>query len=200
MMVVFLFVTLPKWFGIGMIIVCAFIGIWCDVTWSIFKVYNMSLWMRESDGVPYTYLFVPWNLKIWSIIFIIICSERERQQFGVSDACGCLWSYLAELHSSDGQSHVHFNLFYDPMKHDGPLLPPAAALAPTLWPQFHLRWACPKEVEAGDIEAKCRSMDSKLSDLQKVTGVLCFIWTSWLYCLIPKPLDGPQPEKGGRER
>ncbi|XP_048498934.1 phosphatidylinositol-3-phosphatase myotubularin-1 isoform X2 [Beta vulgaris subsp. vulgaris] len=94
-------------------------------------------------------------------------SERERQQFGVSDACGCLWSYLAELHSSDGQSHVHFNLFYDPMKHDGPLLPPAAALAPTLWPQFHLRWACPKEVEAGDIEAKCRSMDSKLSDLQK---------------------------------
>ncbi|KAL2923060.1 Phosphatidylinositol-3-phosphatase myotubularin-1 [Bienertia sinuspersici] len=94
-------------------------------------------------------------------------SEKERQQSRVSDACGCLWSYLTDLRSCENQSHVHYNLFYDQMKHDGPLLPPAAALAPTLWPQFHLRWACPKEVEAGDLEAKCRSMVNKVSEMEK---------------------------------
>ncbi|KNA10347.1 hypothetical protein SOVF_145190 [Spinacia oleracea] len=94
-------------------------------------------------------------------------SEREVLQSRVSDACGCLWSYLADLRSCDGQSHVHYNLFYDPIKHDGPLLPPAAALAPTIWPQFHLRWACPKEVEAGDLDAKCRSMANKFSESDK---------------------------------
>ncbi|XP_057540215.1 phosphatidylinositol-3-phosphatase myotubularin-1-like [Amaranthus tricolor] len=94
-------------------------------------------------------------------------SEKERQESGVSDSCGCLWSYLTEMRSCDGQSHVHYNLFYDPIKHNGPLLPPAAALAPTLWPQFHLRWACPKEVEAGDLEARCRGMVNKFSELQK---------------------------------
>uniref|UniRef100_A0A803N727 phosphatidylinositol-3,5-bisphosphate 3-phosphatase n=1 Tax=Chenopodium quinoa TaxID=63459 RepID=A0A803N727_CHEQI len=97
-------------------------------------------------------------------------SERERQQCRVSEACGCLWSYLDDMLSCGGQSHAHYNLFYDPMKHDGPLLPPAAALAPTLWPQFHLRWACPKEVEAGDLDAKCRSMANKFSELQKDTA------------------------------
>lgn len=79
-------------------------------------------------------------------------------------ACGA----LADLRSLDSQSHEHYNIFYDQMKHDGPLLPPAAALAPTLWPQFHLRWACPKEVEAGDLDAKCRSMANKFSEMQKV--------------------------------
>ncbi|XP_021761354.1 phosphatidylinositol-3-phosphatase myotubularin-1-like isoform X2 [Chenopodium quinoa] len=98
-------------------------------------------------------------------------SERERQQCRVSEACGCLWSYLDDMLSCGGQSHAHYNLFYDPMKHDGPLLPPAAALAPTLWPQFHLRWACPKEVEAGDLDAKCRSMANKFSELQKCAVV-----------------------------
>lgn len=96
-------------------------------------------------------------------------------QSRVSDACGCLWSYLADLRSCDGQSHVHYNLFYDPIKHDGPLLPPAAALAPTIWPQFHLRWACPKEVEAGDLDAKCRSMANKFSESDKVTNFLYFM-------------------------
>jgi hypothetical protein len=52
------------------------------------------------------------------------------------DVCG---AYLADLGASEGSSHVHYNPFYDPLKHDGPLLPPAAALAPTLWPRFHLR-------------------------------------------------------------
>lgn len=99
---------------------------------------------------------------------IIIFSEKERQQCGVSESCGCLWAYLADLRSLEGNSHVHYNPFYDPPKHCTPLLPPAAALAPTLWPQFHLRWACPTEAQAGEVEAQCRNMAIKLSDLQKV--------------------------------
>ncbi|XP_011101647.1 phosphatidylinositol-3-phosphatase myotubularin-1 isoform X1 [Sesamum indicum] len=94
-------------------------------------------------------------------------SEKERQQAGVYDSCGCLWMYLADLRVSDGRSHVHYNHFYDPSKSEGPLLPPAAALAPTLWPQFHLRWACPLEVQAGEIETHCRNMAKKISELQK---------------------------------
>ncbi|KAG6763457.1 hypothetical protein POTOM_030874 [Populus tomentosa] len=94
-------------------------------------------------------------------------SEKERQQVGISEACGCLWAYLADLRSSEGRSHVHGNPFYSPLKHNGPLLPPAAALAPTLWPQFHLRWACPSEAQAGELEAQCRIMSIKFSKLQK---------------------------------
>ncbi|KAI9389306.1 hypothetical protein POPTR_008G026900v4 [Populus trichocarpa] len=94
-------------------------------------------------------------------------SEKERQQVGISEACGCLWAYLADLRSSEGRSHVHCNPFYSPLKHNGPLLPPAAALAPTLWPQFHLRWACPSEAQAGELEAQCRIMSIKFSKLQK---------------------------------
>ncbi|KAF3434136.1 hypothetical protein FNV43_RR25239 [Rhamnella rubrinervis] len=94
-------------------------------------------------------------------------SEKERQQCGVAEACGCMWRYLADLRASDESSHVHYNLFYDPLKHDGPLLPPAAALAPTLWPQFHLRWACPAEAQAGEVEAQCRKMAIKFSELEK---------------------------------
>lgn len=94
-------------------------------------------------------------------------SEKEREQYGVSEACGCLWMYLDDLRASGGRSHVHYNLFYDPSKHDGPLLPPAAALAPTLWPQFHLRWSCPSEAQAGEVEAQCRIMMDQISELQK---------------------------------
>ncbi|XVE68659.1 hypothetical protein DITRI_Ditri09bG0086500 [Diplodiscus trichospermus] len=94
-------------------------------------------------------------------------SDKERQQCGVYEACGCLWAYLADLRSSEGSSHAHYNLFYDPLKYNGPLLPPAAALAPTLWPQFHLRWACPSESEAGELEAECRKMAIKFSELRK---------------------------------
>ncbi|KAK6233866.1 hypothetical protein QUC31_006272 [Theobroma cacao] len=94
-------------------------------------------------------------------------SEKERQQCGVYDACGCLWAYLADLRSSEGSSHAHCNLFYDPLKHNGALLPPAAALAPTLWPLFHLRWACPSESQAGELEAECRNMAIKFSELRK---------------------------------
>ncbi|KAG6383186.1 hypothetical protein SASPL_157069 [Salvia splendens] len=93
-------------------------------------------------------------------------SEKERQQAGIYDACGCLWVYLADLRASD-RSSGHHNHFYDASKVQGPLLPPAAALAPTLWPQFHLRWACPSEAQAGEIEAHCRNMAEKISELQK---------------------------------
>ncbi|XVE75506.1 hypothetical protein DITRI_Ditri12bG0099100 [Diplodiscus trichospermus] len=94
-------------------------------------------------------------------------SEKERQQCGVYEACGCLWAYLADLRSLEGSSHAHYNLFYKPLKHNGPLLPPAAALAPTLWPQFHLRWACPSESQASELEAECKNMAIKFSELQK---------------------------------
>ncbi|CAK9174284.1 unnamed protein product [Ilex paraguariensis] len=75
--------------------------------------------------------------------------------------------YLADLRASEGSSHTHYNPFYDPSKHEGPLLPPAAALAPTLWPQYHLRWACPLEAQAGELEAQFRSMAKKFFELQK---------------------------------
>ncbi|KAJ8759155.1 hypothetical protein K2173_004162 [Erythroxylum novogranatense] len=94
-------------------------------------------------------------------------SEKERHQVGVSENCGCLWAYLADLRSSEGRSHVHCNFFYNPLKHDGALYPPAAALAPTLWPQFHLRWACPSEAHAGELQDQCREMSLKLSEIQK---------------------------------
>ncbi|KAG6630678.1 hypothetical protein CIPAW_13G035500 [Carya illinoinensis] len=74
-------------------------------------------------------------------------SEKERQQCGVSEACGCLWAYLSDLRASEG------------------------TLAPTLWPQFHLRWACPSEDQAGEVEGQCRKMAIKLSELQKVKDV-----------------------------
>ncbi|KAF2318418.1 hypothetical protein GH714_007081 [Hevea brasiliensis] len=98
-------------------------------------------------------------------------SEKERQQVGVSEACGCMWAYLADLRSLEGRSHSHYNIFYDPHEHGGPLLPPAAALAPTLWPQFHLRWACPSEARAGELEAQCRNVSIKFSELQKAKEV-----------------------------
>ncbi|XP_076902060.1 phosphatidylinositol-3-phosphatase myotubularin-1-like isoform X2 [Bidens hawaiensis] len=97
--------------------------------------------------------------------------QKEREQYGVSDACGCLWMYLDDMRASGGSSHVHYNLFYDPSKHDGPLLPPAAALAPTLWPQFHLRWSCPAEAQAGEVEAQCRSLVDRIAELQKAKNI-----------------------------
>lgn len=109
--------------------------------------------------------------------FFYYFSEKERQQASISDACGCLWTYLADLRASEGSSHVHYNIFYDPLKHGGALLPPAAALAPTLWPQFHLRWACPSEAQVGEVEAQCRSLTKRFSEMQKVNSCLeDWIW------------------------
>ncbi|XP_065870434.1 phosphatidylinositol-3-phosphatase myotubularin-1-like isoform X1 [Euphorbia lathyris] len=98
-------------------------------------------------------------------------SEKERQQVGVSEECGCLWTYLADLRYSEGRSHSHYNPFYDAQKHNCPLLPPAAALAPTLWPQFQLRWACPSEAQSGELESLCRNMSIKFSEQQKAKEV-----------------------------
>nr|POE81396.1 phosphatidylinositol-3-phosphatase myotubularin-1 [Quercus suber] len=98
-------------------------------------------------------------------------SEKERQECGVSEACGCLWAYLADLRASEGSSHLHYNFFYDPVKHADALLPPAAALAPILWPQFHLRWACPSEAQAGELEVQFKKMSVKVSELQKAKEV-----------------------------
>lgn len=105
----------------------------------------------------------------------IFFSEKERQQCNVFETCGCLWAYLTDLRTLEGGSHVHYNPFYDPLKHSGPLLPPAAALAPTLWPQFHLRWACPEEAQAGEIEPQCRKIIMKNSEMQKVVIFLNFL-------------------------
>ena len=107
--------------------------------------------------------------------FMLLFSEKERQECNISEACGCLWVYLADLRASEGGSRVHYNPFYDPLKHNGPLQPPAAALAPTLWPQFHLRWACPEEAQAGEIEAQCRKLVMKYTEMQKVVIFLHFV-------------------------
>ncbi|CAM0911658.1 unnamed protein product [Alopecurus aequalis] len=57
--------------------------------------------------------------------------------------------------------HEHINPFYDADRHDAPLVPPAAALAPTLWPQFYLRWTCPPESQGGGLESHWHSMSKK---------------------------------------
>ncbi|KAJ4805511.1 Myotubularin [Rhynchospora pubera] len=98
--------------------------------------------------------------------FLCNC-ERERQQAGISEVCGCIWIYLSDLRAIGGRSHEHFNLFYDPSRHEGPILPPAAALAPTIWPQFHLRWACPSEAHASEFESMWRTMNKKYSETSK---------------------------------
>ncbi|KAK8965285.1 hypothetical protein KSP40_PGU013250 [Platanthera guangdongensis] len=92
-------------------------------------------------------------------------SEKERQQCGIADISACIWIYLAHLREDD--SHVHYNVFYDPTKHNHPLLPPAASLAPTLWPQFHLRWACPLEAQSGGVESRWRAMQNNYAEMAK---------------------------------
>ncbi|KAJ0661213.1 putative phosphoric monoester hydrolase [Helianthus annuus] len=102
-------------------------------------------------------------MSVWELLV----QQNERVKAGVFEASACLWEHLADMRASEGNSHVHYNIFYNPSKHDGPLLPPAAALAPTLWPQFHLRWACPSEAQSSQVEAQCRNMMGNYSELQK---------------------------------
>ncbi|KAF2920904.1 phosphatidylinositol-3-phosphatase myotubularin-1 [Oryza sativa Japonica Group] len=94
-------------------------------------------------------------------------SEREREQSGAVSSCHCMWTYLADLRASGGSFHKHRNPFYDPLKHNGPLVPPAAALAPTLWPQFYLRWTCPIESQGGDLESQWHAMNKKYTEAMK---------------------------------
>lgn len=79
-----------------------------------------------------------------------------------------MWMYLASLRASGDGFHEHSNPFYDPDKYACPLLPPAAALAPTLWPQFHLRWSCPSEAHAGELEAQVRILNKRYADSGKL--------------------------------
>ncbi|KAF7108807.1 hypothetical protein CFC21_109198 [Triticum aestivum] len=88
-------------------------------------------------------------------------SEREREQSGVTSSCHCMWTYLADLRASGGSFHEHINPFYDRERYWLPLVPPAAALAPTLWPQFYLRWTCPPESQGGGLESHGHSMRKK---------------------------------------
>ncbi|XP_044953406.1 phosphatidylinositol-3-phosphatase myotubularin-2-like [Hordeum vulgare subsp. vulgare] len=81
-------------------------------------------------------------------------SEWERKQAEVESSCPCIWKYLADLRASGGIFHEHRNPFYKPSKHNGPIVPPSPALAPTLWPEFYLRWACPLESQGGGRECQ----------------------------------------------
>ncbi|MCO5560846.1 hypothetical protein L7F22_014466 [Adiantum nelumboides] len=75
-------------------------------------------------------------------------SEKERFQAGISESCGY-----------------------------GALLPPAAALAPMLWPNYFLRWACPSEINAGEsssswvqggeLENQCRTLVQSYTGFKK---------------------------------
>ncbi|KAF8653973.1 hypothetical protein HU200_062113 [Digitaria exilis] len=98
-------------------------------------------------------------------------SEREREQSGVTSSCRCMWSYLADLRAAGGSFHEHYNPFYDPVKHNSALLPPAAALAPTLWPQFYLRWTCPIESQGGDLESQWHAMNKKYAEAMKAKDI-----------------------------
>ncbi|OAY64407.1 Phosphatidylinositol-3-phosphatase myotubularin-1 [Ananas comosus] len=104
--------------------------------------------------------------RFWLIFWIVYCLAASETSYA-TDVCGCLWMYLADLRASGGSSHVHFNIFYDPAKHDGPLKPPAATLAPTIWPQFHLRWSCPSESQGGELESQWRALSKNYSELAK---------------------------------
>ena len=79
-----------------------------------------------------------------------------------------MWTYLADLRTSGGNFHEHFNPFYDADRYNAPLVPPAAALAPTLWPQFYLRWTCPPESQGGGLESHWHSMSKKYTASIKV--------------------------------
>ncbi|KAJ3678328.1 hypothetical protein LUZ60_002131 [Juncus effusus] len=98
--------------------------------------------------------------------FLCNC-ERERQQSNISESMACIWMYLQDLRSTAGGAHEHFNLFYDPSRHTKPILPSAAALAPTIWPQFHLRWACPAESHSMELESMWRSMNNNYNEMLK---------------------------------
>lgn len=93
-------------------------------------------------------------------------SEKERKDAEVARLCPCIWEYLADLRASGGTFHKHRNPFYEPARNTGPIVPPAPALAPTLWPEFYLRWACPLESEGVDHEAlKAKSRIVELESL-----------------------------------
>lgn len=95
-----------------------------------------------------------------------------------------MWSYLADLRAAGGSFHEHYNPFYDPVKHNSALLPPAAALAPTLWPQFYLRWTCPIESQGGDLESQWHAMNKKYAEAMKVIIYNLLLYPMQYVCFI----------------
>ncbi|KAH8966590.1 hypothetical protein BDL97_03G033800 [Sphagnum fallax] len=104
-------------------------------------------------------------------------SEKERVQAGIAESTGCVWAHLEQLRESGGKKHEHYNLYYNNVKYSGILLPPAAALFPTLWPHFFLRWSCPSPVSTGgclpvgwthggELELEAHALAQSFSSLQ----------------------------------
>lgn len=92
----------------------------------------------------YRILTCYWWSRLWMF------SEKERVQVGITESTACMWTYLTQLRKQSGKEHAHYNLFYDRATYSGALLPPAAALAPSVWPQYFLRWSCPSLASTGN--------------------------------------------------
>ncbi|KAK4367117.1 hypothetical protein RND71_014997 [Anisodus tanguticus] len=134
---------------------------------------NSPIFLQWVDCVSQLLRMYPFAFEFSSAFLVDLLDCMLSCRFG--NFCA-----TAELRASEGSSHAHYNLFYDPLKHDGPLLPPAAALAPTVWPQFHLRWVCPSEAQGGEVEAECRKLSRQFSELQR--NLVC-IHNSSINCL-----------------
>eukprot|EP00850_Spirogloea_muscicola_P000602 SM000002S05682 [mRNA] locus=s2:1511167:1515854:- [translate_table: standard] len=84
--------------------------------------------------------------------FLVDLADEERRQGAVWSQCSSMWQGLSRKRAGRGRDaqspHPHVNVLYDPNVHRDVLLPPVAALAPLLWPQFYLRWALPVEFGA----------------------------------------------------
>lgn len=90
------------------------------------------------------------NPNMLLVVTVWMFSEKERVQVGITESTACMWAYLTQLRKQSGKEHAHYNLFYDRATYSGALLPPAAALAPSLWPQYFLRWSCPSLASTGN--------------------------------------------------
>ncbi|BBN07682.1 hypothetical protein MPTK1_4g05600 [Marchantia polymorpha subsp. ruderalis] len=104
-------------------------------------------------------------------------SEKERVQANISDSTADIWTYLEKARSGGRAQHEHYNMLYEAGKHTGALLPPAAALTPSLWTEFYLRWSCPYGLnfkgcmptgwgQGGDIENEARKSARSMSVLK----------------------------------
>lgn len=96
-------------------------------------------------------------------------SELERENYEAARSCPCIWEYFADLRASGGNFHEHRNPFYEPARNTGPIVPPSPALAPTLWPEFYLRWSCPLESGVGCEALKAKKdADSRIVKLENM--------------------------------
>jgi hypothetical protein len=104
-----------------------------------------------------------------------------------------VWAHLEQLRESGGKKHEHYNLYYNNVKYSGILLPPAAALFPTLWPHFFLRWSCPSPVSTGgclpvgwihggELELEAHALAQSFSSLQNVSILHDYIFSFISHC------------------